>query len=919
MRELIGWLNPTGESFFNFAFSMLIQSSMLIVFLCVLDLLLRKKVKAVVRYMIWLLVLVKLLLPPSLSSPVSVAHWGGDLLPAGIRLQVETVPESAAQSDVDVMMPAIENIPNATMPAPEATRSATVPANETGALSSSSLPEPSLSWQSLVFLTWALVVSVMMVLLIQRVFFVRALILQSYEAPQALEDLLGQCCVQLRMSQPIRLRQTAISTSPSVCGLFGPTILLPDHIVETFDPQELKSVLLHELAHVKRADLWINLMQTLLQVLYFFHPLLWIANAITRRIREQAVDETVLAALGQEAEAYPGTLLSVSKLVFGRPALSLRLLGVVESKKALSLRVKHITSRPFPKNVRISFISLMGVLLTGALLLPMARAVSPAAKEDNASEESAYKATLRNGVGIEVVGVGRHSLIDERPDPQTWWRPNGQALNETPYARLGRISYVNGDTSYWEFVLRITGNDDITLITRNTHEVDDLWLDSQTPKQANNTPIEDLRVCLGEFAREEKAGDISFGLATGRWEKVEEWDIGDWTRDMDSSTFRSGNPILFSGPRDKRGGFAVTVSHAYTNEATRLTVIDKNGTTFQLQADDGGRGKGLQRKMYSSLDIKRADIDRFVFEKRPYQWVHFKNVSLEPGFATEVGIEIEPEEYIVLATKTSNDVEDIHPPEIDSSQGKAEEDKYAVTLPNGTRIHLVGLTKVTEHGLLTWRPNGPVTHIPGLLGAEVDQMGMLAVLKIAGEEVSFRGATRRGPDELECGKLYQSDSNVYQLLQLGYTEPHRYGTLILKDIESGPTQRIRIPMTIAELDDKSQVSRLAHDLGRVKVTGIDHRIVGDSRFEIILHFSERDKAPNGPYLAEDRRGNTHHATGMTSYSDCYVLHFDFQIRELKSLIVHQQDTARIVFKNLSLELGRISKVAIETAFEPVDG
>ena len=192
MRELIGWLNPTGESFFNFAFSMLIQSSMLIVFLCVLDLLLRKKVKAVVRYMIWLLVLVKLLLPPSLSSPVSVAHWGGDLLPAGIRLQVETVPESAAQSDVDVMMPAIENIPNATMPAPEATRSATVPANETGALSSSSLPEPSLSWQSLVFLTWALVVSVMMVLLIQRVFFVRALILQSYEAPQALEDLLGQ-------------------------------------------------------------------------------------------------------------------------------------------------------------------------------------------------------------------------------------------------------------------------------------------------------------------------------------------------------------------------------------------------------------------------------------------------------------------------------------------------------------------------------------------------------------------------------------------------------------------------------------------------------------------------------------------------------------------------------------------------------
>ena len=50
---------------------------------------------------------------------------------------------------------------------------------------------------------------------------------------------------------------------------------------------------------------WMNLIQTFLQILYFFHPLLWFANTVIRKIREQAVDETVLAALGQEAEAYP--------------------------------------------------------------------------------------------------------------------------------------------------------------------------------------------------------------------------------------------------------------------------------------------------------------------------------------------------------------------------------------------------------------------------------------------------------------------------------------------------------------------------------------------------------------------------------------------------------------------------------------
>ena len=133
----------------------------------------------------------------------------------------------------------------------------------------------------------------------------------------------------------VEIRLSCLSASPCVCGLRRPVILMPARMMRQLRTPQLRSVLVHELAHVRRGDLWLSLVQTLLQIVYLYHVPLWWANARIR-IREQAVDATALAALGQEAEEYPRTLLCISKLAFGRPALSLRLLGVVESEKALT-------------------------------------------------------------------------------------------------------------------------------------------------------------------------------------------------------------------------------------------------------------------------------------------------------------------------------------------------------------------------------------------------------------------------------------------------------------------------------------------------------------------------------------------------------------------------------------------------------
>ena len=79
-NSLIG-LNKAGGVFYDYAANVFIQSALLVILLFAIDLLLRKRVLAIFRYCLWLLVLVKLILPPTLSLPTGIGYWTSDRLP----------------------------------------------------------------------------------------------------------------------------------------------------------------------------------------------------------------------------------------------------------------------------------------------------------------------------------------------------------------------------------------------------------------------------------------------------------------------------------------------------------------------------------------------------------------------------------------------------------------------------------------------------------------------------------------------------------------------------------------------------------------------------------------------------------------------------------------------------------------------
>ncbi|UCC99760.1 MAG: M56 family metallopeptidase, partial [Phycisphaerales bacterium] len=269
INNIITALNTLGGGFWDYAAGVFIQASMLIVLLLILDFMLRKRVRAVSRYCLWMLLFVKLVLPASFTFPTGIGYWLGDYFPSEASIaRFVPQPKEAVPMVIDM---------------PQWYTSLEMPATNERVATGVELE--SISWQGLVFSGWLVGMLALLALLVRRICFVRRLIAQSRSANERLLEMLQECRCQIGIRRNIELRLSGDKLSPAVCGLFRPTILMPAALSKKLSREKLKAVLIHELAHTKRGDGWVNLLQTTLQIVYFYNPLVWIANAMIRRVR----------------------------------------------------------------------------------------------------------------------------------------------------------------------------------------------------------------------------------------------------------------------------------------------------------------------------------------------------------------------------------------------------------------------------------------------------------------------------------------------------------------------------------------------------------------------------------------------------------------------------------------------------------
>ena len=123
-------------------------------------------------------------------------------------------------------------------------------------------------------------------------------------------------CERLKITRAVRLLQSNLVETPVVVGWLKPLILIPASVFLQINPKELETVIAHELVHIRRYDCLVNFAQSVVEVLFFYHPCAWWISKVIRREREFAADEAVIKSFGASRLVYASALANLEAIRF---------------------------------------------------------------------------------------------------------------------------------------------------------------------------------------------------------------------------------------------------------------------------------------------------------------------------------------------------------------------------------------------------------------------------------------------------------------------------------------------------------------------------------------------------------------------------------------------------------------------------
>ena len=156
--------------------------------------------------------------------------------------------------------------------------------------------------------------------------------------------MLGDLIAAMRINRTVQLCESAMVQVPTAIGWLSPMILLPATAISGLSPSELRGLLAHELAHIRRHDYLVNLLQTVIETLLFYHPATWWLGKVIRQERENCCDD--FAAAVCDRTIYAQALANMESLRQS-PQLALSAKG-----SDLLPRIRRILGMPSSSNRR---------------------------------------------------------------------------------------------------------------------------------------------------------------------------------------------------------------------------------------------------------------------------------------------------------------------------------------------------------------------------------------------------------------------------------------------------------------------------------------------------------------------------------------------------------------------------------------
>ena len=276
------------------------------------------------------------------------------------------------------------------------------------------------SYSTQIVLIWFLIIlakSVHLILGLNTVFYLK--INKIFDAGKFWKEKLNSLADHLGIHQKIEILQSGIAKVPMVVGHLKPVILIPLGLLNSLSMTEVEAILCHELAHIKRRDYLVNVLQSFIEIIFFFNPaVLWVSKLIKEE-RENCCDDLALTQVS-DRKVYVKALLSCQEFQAATPDFAMALTG----KSQLVNRVSRMlfntksTLNKMEKTVLtlvMAFVFICSFVLSNAQDNPKKASVkktSTSAKNNVKQPKKSEKSNVRTTSTKGIIPSYKLALID---------------------------------------------------------------------------------------------------------------------------------------------------------------------------------------------------------------------------------------------------------------------------------------------------------------------------------------------------------------------------------------------------------------------------------------------------------------------------------------------------------------------------
>jgi len=298
--------------------------------------------------------------------------------------------------------------------------------------------------------------------------------------PHDLLHTFQQIARRIEVTRPVRLLHSALVQVPTVIGWLRPVVLIPLGCFSGLSSMQIEAILAHELAHIRRHDYLISVLQSIVESLLFYHPAVWWVSQRIRREREHCCDDLAVTITGDPL-TYARALSHLEEHRSTLPTLALGANG-----GTLTMRIKRLlTTTQNPASSQLAALALFGVALTVATICitTAARAQSNQATQLQTSSPVIVTENLRSAEPLSNTVLA--PAIQPLPNPSSNSTQSSSAINPQYQAWLDQDVHWNIAPEERAAFLQLTSD------AERDHFIEQFWQRRNPVGAAPNTAREE--------------------------------------------------------------------------------------------------------------------------------------------------------------------------------------------------------------------------------------------------------------------------------------------------------------------------------------------------------------------------------------------------------------------------------------------